>query len=228
MRADRRDRSIAGTSAVAIHLLAIGLLFNQASNGFGNSRGNGRSRGDRLVVYPSLRVSPETRVQRIAATATVASIDASAAKPSTQAREQVLPTTNPDASRPVSQASPDSGTGAARRNAPQLATIQSQASQAASASVGSTGEDNLLSSYQIALRAAIFRTWKNLSPRVYPTGCTIHLTQNPGGMVTATSAAACGLAREEQLQLEAAALMAQPMPYVGYETVFSPEMDLVL
>lgn len=88
--------------------------------------------------------------------------------------------------------------------------------------------DDLLASYRAALRARIIQTWRTVTDRRFPQGCVLHLSQGPGGVVTATSANGCTLSSEDRLQLEAAALIAQPLPYVGYEAVFAPEMELRL
>lgn len=92
---------------------------------------------------------------------------------------------------------------------------------------GSPASD-LVAHYHAALRARIARTWRTLTSRVFPSGCNLHLTQSPGGAVTATSANGCALSQEDRLQLEAAALMAQPLPYAGYESVFGEDIVLRL
>ena len=97
-----------------------------------------------------------------------------------------------------------------------------------SSSKGGHPGDDLLMRYQAALRAAIRKQWTEQVDRPFPTGCTIRLIQSTGGVLNASSAANCDLPRQEQLQLEAAALMAQPLPYAGYEAAFAPELELLL
>lgn len=226
-----RDQWVAGFCALLVHLFMIVLLMRSASSGQGGYKGNIIGRGESLVVYPVMvntKTMPRSEPQ--ATQSPTENTTESKAEKSTVEQSPVSPT--PDPSRPVQQAeSTPSTVSSARREsrqspvAPQ--TPDTTTSQAAAASSGGAGND-LLASYQAAMRAAIFKTWQGLSKNTYPTGCTIHLSQNPGGTVIATSAAVCGLSREDQLQLEAAALMAQPMPYAGYESVFSAEMDLTL
>ena len=96
-----------------------------------------------------------------------------------------------------------------------------------SSSGGSTGDDRL-ASYHAAVRAAIRRKWSERTDRPFPTGCAVQLTLTTGGSVNAISAIACNIGKEQRLQLEAAALMAQPLPYAGYEEVFVSELQLEL
>ena len=97
----------------------------------------------------------------------------------------------------------------------------------ADAAAGSSSDD-LRARYHAALRATIEKTWRGLTARPFPTGCTLELNQGVGGTVSTSSAAHCALSREDQLQLEAAALMAQPLPYAGFEPAFSAHVSLAL
>lgn len=228
---DKRDQSIAGLCALVVHALVIVLLLSHdAGNGQSNYKGKSTGRGDSLVAYPMLLTPSATKVEAVSRTAIPAAMDSSPAKPADPVAVQAPSIPNPDISRQSVQRVLDTDVDAHQkqesRNSGQK--LPATASSAASASSGGGAGNDLLASYQAAMRAAIFRTWQGLSRKPYPNGCAIHLSQNPGGAVTATSAAACGLSREDRLQLEAAALMAQPMPYAGYESVFSPETDLIL
>jgi hypothetical protein len=97
-----------------------------------------------------------------------------------------------------------------------------------SAAQGGNQSDDLLASYHAALRARIAQKWHDLTDRKFPSGCTLRVAQTPGGAVTAISANSCDLSNEDRLQLEAIALMAQPLPYAGYEAVFAENLDLAL
>lgn len=88
--------------------------------------------------------------------------------------------------------------------------------------------DSRLTNYHAVLRAAIRRKWATLTDRPFPSECGLQLNLGAGGTVNATSASGCALSNEDRLQLEAAALMAQPMPYAGYETVFASDLQLEL
>ena len=105
---------------------------------------------------------------------------------------------------------------------------QTAAIVAASSTKGGSPGDDRLASYHAALRAAIHRKWMELTSRPFPSGCALQLTLAVGGPVNATSAASCNLSEADRLQLEAAALMAQPLPYAGYESVFAITTELWL
>lgn len=99
----------------------------------------------------------------------------------------------------------------------------------ASASVkGGDSETDLMVAYHNALRARIAQMWRSQTDRKFPSNCALRLSLNPGGALTATSASDCTISKEDRLQLEAAALMSQPLPYAGYEAVFSPDLRLQL
>ena len=123
----------------------------------------------------------------------------------------------------------DTGVQASRQSTPQALANAEQATRAASVEpTGGSAGDDVRASYHAALRAAIQRKWRQLTERKFPTGCELQLALGVGGAVNATTASACNLSTEERQQLEAAALMAQPLPYAGYEEVFSPTVLLRL
>jgi len=95
-------------------------------------------------------------------------------------------------------------------------------------SMRSFQSDDLLSSYQAALRVAIRGKWATLTTHPFPLGCSLQLNQTEGGVVLAVSTVNCDLAQEDRLRLEAAALLAQPLPYEGYESVFLDQILLDL
>ncbi len=110
---------------------------------------------------------------------------------------------------------------------PEDVSRQAAQSPMQSASLPSAATD-LIARYRASVRASIQQKWSELTDRPFPSGCTLAINQDVGGLVTATSAAGCRLSREDQLQLEAAALMAQPLPYAGFEDVFSALLLLTL
>lgn len=95
-------------------------------------------------------------------------------------------------------------------------------------SPSSGGEDDLVARYHAALRARILSAWESTEAENLPEDCNLALQLEPGGALTLASASSCQLDQEQQRKLEATALMAQPMPYVGFESVFSPAMNLSL
>ena len=86
--------------------------------------------------------------------------------------------------------------------------------------------DSLRDRYEAAIRSAIERKWQSLSQSRLKKNCTLHFTQASGGVVTSALARNCDLPEEDRVRLEAAVLMAQPLPYQGYESVFIKEFDM--
>ena len=230
-RDERQDQRIACACAVLAHALLFVLLTRNGGGGdLGSHRGNHTGRGDSLTVYPTLLTPTATKATSDSPTTNPANADASLTKSRNAAPSQNAPTQSPEIERSINLPDMSMSINSTPRNRPQHSSQVDEAtpSDSASTSNGGYAGDDLLTSYQAAMRAAILKTWQGLSNHSFPAGCTIHLSQTPGGNVTATSAASCGLPREDQLRLEAAALMAQPMPYAGYESVFSIDMDLIL
>lgn len=85
------------------------------------------------------------------------------------------------------------------------------------------GDDALRSAYLSALRQAIREEWGWIE---YQGDCSLTLRQVAGGMVQSAVSSDCDLDAAARRSLEAAALMAQPLPYVGYERVFSESLNL--
>lgn len=92
----------------------------------------------------------------------------------------------------------------------------------------SGGGNDLAARYRAALRARILSAWESAEAGDLPEDCNLMLQLEPGGALTLASASNCRLDHEQQRKLEATALMAQPMPYVGFESVFSPVMTLTV
>lgn len=135
------------------------------------------------------------------------------------------------AAEKVEKALSDSGEQATRADTSQAnvrATNQMAAANASPAAKGGFPGEDRLASYHAAVRAAIRLQWAELTDRPFPAGCLMRLNLAAGGPVNSTTAAGCTISREDRLQLEAAALMAQPLPYAGYEAVFVPDLQLVL
>lgn len=105
----------------------------------------------------------------------------------------------------------------------------SQTSSAESASgqngagTGDGGQDGLRAAYLAALREAISKQWQHMGSKG---NCRLMLRQSPGGTVKSAVSKECGLDISARHALEAAALMAQPMPYAGYESVYQDSIDI--
>jgi colicin import membrane protein len=111
------------------------------------------------------------------------------------------------------------------RNAAEAAA---QADASASAPPGNDGVDaGLLARYQAALQEAIRRNWTQ--PDSVPLGqrCKLHIRQIPGGEVIDVQVdASCPYDELGRRMVEAAVLKAQPLPYAGFEAVFSRNLIL--
>jgi hypothetical protein len=83
---------------------------------------------------------------------------------------------------------------------------------------GGNGDDGMRAAYLAALRAAIRLHWGHQKNSQQ---CSLTIKQSPGGTVQSAVAGNCVLTPQDRRSLEAAALMAQPLPYEGFERVFS-------
>ncbi|WP_242110643.1 cell envelope integrity protein TolA [Luteimonas aquatica] len=106
---------------------------------------------------------------------------------------------------------------------------QQQATASATAPPGGPqGVDNaLLGRYKSALQEAILRNWTR--PDNVPLGqrCRIVIRQLPGGeVIDAKADPSCPYDELGRRSVEAAVLKAQPLPYAGFESVFSRTLNL--
>ena len=88
---------------------------------------------------------------------------------------------------------------------------------------GDNNDEGLRTAYLAALRAAIRQHWNYQGPQQQ---CNLTIKQSPGGAVQSAVAGECSFEAQDRRALEAAVLMAQPLPYAGYETVFGAEISL--
>lgn len=115
----------------------------------------------------------------------------------------------------------------------QIADFKAQQASDAAASAspppGNPDADNgLRARYAAALINAIRSNWTTRLDNVPPTArCVINITQLPGGkVISAEVAPSCPYDAAAKRQVEAAVLKAQPLPYAGFESVFSRELKL--
>lgn len=190
----------------------------------GQGPAGSREQGNPLIVqFVAVSHDSERPVERAG----------SAEVPTVQADEPSLPLSPPDAPEPdaaayvepVPTARPEAAAETELASTPSSELV-ADASTADMASA-STGEDDDLSErYQAAVRARIESVWLSLTDRGLPNDCRLRISLAPGGGLVSASAASCSLDDSDRNQLEAAALMAQPMPYAGFEAVFRPELEL--
>ena len=92
--------------------------------------------------------------------------------------------------------------------------------------LGNNGTDNsLLGRYQLAIQQAVTGNWSR--PDSTPPGirCTLRIIQIPGGRVIQVSVTSpCNADDLTRRSIEAAVLKAQPLPYDGFESVFSRDI----
>jgi colicin import membrane protein len=107
-----------------------------------------------------------------------------------------------------------------------------QASDAAASNAGPPpgnpdADSALRSRYAAALTQAIRSNWTRPDNVPLTVRCVIHITQLPGGKVINVEVdAACPYDALGRRSVEAAVLKAQPLPYAGFESVFSRELKL--
>lgn len=87
----------------------------------------------------------------------------------------------------------------------------------------SSGRDDLLAEYLLEVSSKIYKNWNYEGPR---SGCKLIIRQSLGGEVEGSTTVDCILPMDARRSLEAAALMAQPLPYAGFEAVFSEEISI--
>lgn len=90
---------------------------------------------------------------------------------------------------------------------------------------GGNGDDGMRAAYLAALRAAIRLHWGHQENSQQ---CSLTIKQSPGGTVQSAVAGNCLLTPLDRRTLEAAALMAQPLPYEGFESVFASELNITI
>ncbi len=116
----------------------------------------------------------------------------------------------------------------AQRRASSASEEAARADAAASAPPGNQGmNQGLLERYQLALQDAILRNWSR--PDNVPLGqpCRIIIRQIPGGQVISAEVdSSCPYDDLGRRSIEAAVLKAQPLPYAGFEPVFSRQLNL--
>lgn len=94
------------------------------------------------------------------------------------------------------------------------------------AQTGAGGQDNdLTARYAAAIQAAVTQNWNR--PESIPAGlrCTLLIVQIPGGdVISANVTSPCNADPAARMSIEQAVMRAAPLPYRGYENVFSREI----
>ncbi len=115
----------------------------------------------------------------------------------------------------------------AEQRAQQLADAR-QRGAPASAPPGNRGnDDGLRAKYAAALQQAILRQWTRPDTVALGQRCKISIRQIPGGQVVDVEISpTCPYDALGRRSVEVAVLKASPLPYAGFETVFSRTLEL--
>ncbi|MGH8079936.1 MAG: cell envelope integrity protein TolA [Lysobacter sp.] len=108
------------------------------------------------------------------------------------------------------------------------ATASQNAAASTPAPAGNEGVDaGLAARYAAALQSAIVQKWTRPDTVPIGAGCRLNIRQLPGGNVIAVEVVEpCGYDEQGRRSIEAAVLKAQPLPYAGFEKVFSRNLNL--
>lgn len=222
-----RERKLVGTGVVLLHILLIWLLLHGATKGDSGADNVAQGDGEGLLV--EFITVPRAPSQPQAHTLAPLALSISPAIGPAQERETLTHIEEAERTKVLSKSGDYASLAPALKSQPNEPAARAAADTSTfSSPEGGNPSDDLLSSYHAALRSAIQKQWAEQTERSFPSGCVIRLIQSVGGALNASSAVNCDLSRQERLQLEAAALMAQPLPYVGYEAVFLEDMSLQL
>ena len=218
------DRILALSISVAIHVMLFGwLFFVHPMLGGGDSGSLGKDVGSARISANFLaRDEFRQRVERV--TLPVESMAQAAVD---VVSENALQEHSVDAIDEVEHA--ETGSSASAEESAVAGFEASEASPAEPVSsqndggTGDGGRDGLRTAYLAALRAAISEHWRRIGSKG---NCRLILLQSPGGAVKNAVSTGCDLDVESRRALEAAALMAQPMPYIGYESVYQDSIEV--
>jgi len=220
------DRSLALAISVALHVAAFGWMWfigHQAGSGESEASGHSGSNG----VSAGFIAADEFR-QRIETITTFATSEVAAATEESSENAPSAPTERAvdlsDNTKLVdSDHSHAPGVPAVEENEAVLPGPMEAGLTQGGDNVGGNADDGLRAAYLAALREAIRQHW---SYQGTPQQCNLTIKQSTGGAVLSAIAGECLLAPQDRRALEAAVLMAQPLPYSGFESVYSDTLSL--
>jgi colicin import membrane protein len=89
-------------------------------------------------------------------------------------------------------------------------------------------DDSLLAQYSAAIQNAVTRSWSRPETAKAGLRCAIRVIQIPGGdVISASVVSPCNADELTRSSIEQAVTKAQPLPYKGYEKVFSREITFI-
>ncbi|WP_300619327.1 cell envelope integrity protein TolA [Dokdonella sp.] len=100
--------------------------------------------------------------------------------------------------------------------------------EAPQAQTGAGGQDDdLTARYVAAVSAAVTQNWNRPDSAVAGLRCTLNIVQIPGGdVISVTVGSPCNADAPTRSSIEQAVMKAAPLPYQGYEKVFSRRFTL--
>lgn len=231
-----RDRAFASGITLLVHIAVMSLLWA----GLG-ARGGGRESAalgegptttvDFVAISSPPRTMPSEATDQVKISpsnanmtvATAADTGLAELPPVADGDQPALANTDGRTAVPDQQRSANS---AADPNSVAEASSSVTRSTGPQGAAGTTADDGLEAKYMAALREKIMTHWTAPKGRRAGETCTITVHQTPGGQVQRAISGSCTLDQESRRALEAAALMAQPLPYQGFEPVFREEIVL--
>lgn len=219
----RWERRLVGAGTVLLHILLVWLLLRVAGVGIAGEGATNASQGTGVAMVVEFIALPAKKNISL-----VEPIQIEQEPSPSEGKDAV---TRPDL--PTAESDPTidralSDIGEVVDEVTRSIAQSSSAGAATSASQGGAPADDLLANYHGALRATIRRKWQTLTNRPFPSGCTVRLDLAVGGPVNSVTASGCDISQADRMQLESAILMAQPLPYAGFESVFTAALPLTL
>lgn len=223
---DFRDRSLAAVISAALHVVAFGSIwFVGDQAGWGKSEAQAHSGSDGMsasfIAVDEFRQRIQTKPNLATPEVIATSEETLESVPSTPTEAAVDLPTGTEPADP--SAYPASGERAGQENETAPADSMEAGLAQGEDNTGGNNDDDLRAAYLAALRTAIHQHWNY---RESPQQCTLTIKQSPGGAVQSAITGECALAPPDRRALEAAALMAQPLPYAGFESIYAESIDL--
>lgn len=119
----------------------------------------------------------------------------------------------------------ESSNRAAAEDKPAQPAAEHEAPQAQTGAGGK--DDDLVARYVAAVSAAVTQNWNRPDSASAGLRCTLNIVQIPGGdVISATVGSPCNADAPTRASIEQAVMKAAPLPYQGYEKVFSRRFTL--
>ena len=203
------DHGIALAISVLMHAIII-LIACWPSSDLNQNTGTMQNdgSGDLVVQFVSLDRS-------------IANANPESPAPETAVTEDLTPETENQDQQPDRDKTPTPIDSVATESVPDEGARSPSTNESSNGSqLGSSGTgDDLESRYIATLKATIYSKWKTSNGGKLGS-CDLTIQQAIGGSVLTAKLVNCNLSPAEQRAFEAATLMAQPLPYAGFESVF--------